>query len=138
MLPSEPIIINFRGGIISPGYLKDVMDIASESMATHASFGLRQQLLINIPAKKYKEFTQKCNEKNISFYEADSAAPNIVSSYCAVNIFAAESWLSEGVYKDVFDLFNYQPSLKINICDSKQSLIPFFSGHINSELLTYP
>lgn len=72
-----------------------------------------------------------CIASNIIFYESGNAKPNIVSSFCTVTTFTKESWLSEGVYKDVFDLFNYQPSLKINVCDSNQSLVPFFSGHIN-------
>lgn len=128
---TQSIVINLKGGIVSPGYLKDILDIASAAKASHASFGLRQQLMMDIPAHHYESFKQQCADKNIVFYENSDERPNIMSSYGAVNIFSQETWLSEGVYKDVFDLFNYEPRLKINICDSKQNLTPFFTGHLN-------
>ncbi len=60
-----------------------------------------------------------------------NCTPNIVSTYPAAEIFATDSWLREGVYKDVFDLFDYTPKLKVNICDSNQHFVPLFTGHIN-------
>ncbi|OIQ93641.1 high molecular weight rubredoxin [mine drainage metagenome] len=125
------VTINFKGGIVSPGYLKDVLEAASAAHVTHVSFGLRQQLMMNVAAEKFAIFESICNHKNILFQQGRSVSPNIVSSYSAANIFINESWLSEGVYKDVFDLFTYQPKLKINICDSKQSFVPLFTGHFN-------
>ena len=67
----------------------------------------------------------------IVFYKKKQALPNIVSSYPAAGIFTTDTWLREGVYKDVFGLFDYTPALKINICDSTQTLVPLFTGHIN-------
>jgi rubredoxin len=49
----------------------------------------------------------------------------------ADSIFNHEGWLREGVYKDILDLFDYAPGLKINLVDNQQSFVPFFSGNIN-------
>jgi len=65
-------------------------------------------------------------------YEVDGDEhPNIISSYVCDIIFSNDSWLTEGVYRDIFDLFNYQPRLKINLVDQQQTFVPFFSGNIN-------
>ncbi|MEO5563160.1 MAG: rubredoxin, partial [Chitinophagaceae bacterium] len=37
----------------------------------------------------------------------------------------------EGVYKDIFDLMDHRPQLKINVSDSNQSFTPLFTGNIN-------
>ncbi|MBS1531237.1 MAG: rubredoxin [Bacteroidetes bacterium] len=39
--------------------------------------------------------------------------------------------MKEGVYRDIFDLFNHQPRLKINLVDQQQTFVPFFSGNLN-------
>jgi len=131
MQQTTTVSINFKGGIMSPGYLKDVLETASAAYITHVRFGLRQQLMMDVAAEKFDSFETECRTKNIQFERGRGVSPNIVSSYSAADIFITESWLSEGVYKDVFDLFNYTPKLKINICDSRQSFVPLFTGHIN-------
>ena len=119
--------INFTGGIISPGYLLELLEIAGAAQATQIRFGLRQQMLIDIPDKYAAAFKSNCAEQQIRFAET----PNIMSSYPAADIFIHDSWVSEGIYKDVFNLFDYAPALKINICDSRQTFVPLFTGHIN-------
>jgi hypothetical protein len=132
MIPqTTTVTINFKGGIISPGYLKDILDAATVANVEYIRFGLRQQLIMEISIDKVALFETACNNNNILFEEGQAVSPNIVSSYSTVNIFATDSWLSEGVYKDVFDLFVYYPKLKVNICDSKQSFVPLFTGHFN-------
>ncbi|WP_291916681.1 rubredoxin [Chitinophaga sp.] len=119
--------INFTGGIISPGWLLEILDIAEAAQAMHIRFGLRQQLLIDIPDKCLVSFKAQCAEKQLTF----AVTPNIMSAYPAADIFIQNSWLSEGIYKDVFNLFDYAPTLKVNICDSQQTFVPLFTGHIN-------
>ncbi|PSL47868.1 rubredoxin [Chitinophaga niastensis] len=124
---THTLYYNFTGGIISPGHLLELLTIATAAQATHVRFGLRQQLLLDIPEKHLSQFKQDCVSQQIHL----SNTPNIISSYAAAGIFIQNSWLSEGIYKDVFDLFDYTPQLKINICDSKQTFVPLFTGHIN-------
>lgn len=124
------VTINFTGGIVSPGYLKDILETVAACGVYEVRFGLRQQLIIDIPAKNIAAFEKIATEKSISFYKGNNV-PNIVSSYPAANIFTTDSWLKEGVYKDIFYGLNYEPRLKINVCDSTQSFVPFFTGNIN-------
>ncbi|RPE09300.1 rubredoxin [Chitinophaga lutea] len=128
---SQLIRINFTGGIISPGYLLQLLEIAEAAKAGEVRFGLRQELFLEIAQTQLQKFAAACKTYHISWQPAEDGAPNITSSYPGANIFVADSWLTEGIYKDIFDLFNYQPSLKINICDSQQTFCPFFSGHLN-------
>ena len=130
-MQTQTIIINFTGGIVSPGYLKEILVVAQNARVTHVRFGLRQQLILEVPSGNFRTFKSACNEKDIVFYKSKEALPNIVSSYPAADIFSMDNWMREGVYKDIFDSFHYVPQLKINICDSQQTFVPFTTGHIN-------
>ncbi|QJB36618.1 rubredoxin [Chitinophaga oryzae] len=124
---THTIQVNFRGGIIPPGMLLELLDIAAAATVTHVRFGLRQQLLLDVPDKQLAAFNAACNDRQIVLSEH----PNILSAYPAAGIFLHDTWLVEGIYKDVFNQFDYSPTLKINICDSKQTFVPLFTGHIN-------
>jgi rubredoxin len=124
---TQSVRINFTGGIISPGQLLTILSLAEEAQVKQVRWGLRQQLLIEIPVKYFPAFEKSCKQQQIAY----NTGPNISSSYVTSGIFTADSWLTEGIYKDVFELFDYTPSLKVNICDSKQTFMPFFTGHIN-------
>lgn len=130
-MQAQSITINFTGGIVSPGYLKDILEIATTARVSYVRFGLRQQMIMDVPVKYFAAFSVACGENKIEFCKTREALPNIVSSYPAAGIFSNEDWLREGVYKDIFNTFDFTPKLKINICDSNQSFIPFFTGNIN-------
>lgn len=123
--------VNFTGGIISPGYLLHIMRAVEDAGIEEVRFGLRQQLLINAGNKHYERLVASLEKNGIEYEVNTNRYPNIISSYPAEGIFAPDSWLREGVYKDIFDLFDYKPVLKINISDANQSFTPFFTGHIN-------
>ncbi len=131
MKNSFTIKINFTGGIISPGELMNILSAAASAGIRSISFGLRQQLFLKGLNEVYDKLATELKERNISFETGAEQYPNIVSSYPAEEIFITKTWLSEGVYKDIFDAFDYTPKLKINISDSKQSFTPFFTGNIN-------
>lgn len=131
MKNSCTVKINFRGGIISPGDLHAILLAAENAGVAGVSFGLRQQLFIEVRKEKYKSLISQLKLLGTS-YETDSDNhPNIVSSYPAEEVFITKTWLSEGVYKDIFDLIDYEPELKINISDSNQSFTPMLTGNIN-------
>lgn len=129
---SEHIIkINLPGGFVSAGDLYEMLVIAENASASHVRFGNRQQLFFTIAADQLEDMEMDMLRAGID-YEVDADEfPNIISSYVCDTIFSQESWLREGVYKDVFDLFNYRPRLKINLIDRHQTFIPFFSGNFN-------
>ena len=104
MASTEIIYINFTGGIVSPGYLKEVLETAADAKVKSVRFGLRQQLIMDVPAKQVVAFMEACASKNIECSRKKEAHTNIVSSYPAVDIFSADSWVREGVYKDIFNL----------------------------------
>ena len=131
IMQMQTVTINFTGGIVSPGYLKDILELALEARVEEARFGLRQQMRMEIPTDRFDLFAKQCQKKGIAFYTGKEASPNLVSSYPAADIFTEESWMREGVYKDIFDAFTHSPRLKINICDRLQNFVPFYTGHIN-------
>ena len=123
--------VNFKGGIVSPGFLYNLLQCLQEGGLSRVRFGLRQQLLIDVANKEYVRVVASLNAGKIEYEVNQDEYPNICSSYPAAEIFIKETWLSEGVYKDIFDLFDYEPKLKINISDYNQSFTPFFTGNIN-------
>lgn len=128
---SLTIKINFRGGIISPGELYNILVAAGKAGVAKVSFGLRQQLLLEVLNDNYGILKEQLELQGLFFEVDNDACPNIISSYPAEEVFITNTWLSEGVYKDIFDLMDYQPRLKINISDSNQSFTPMLTGNIN-------
>lgn len=134
------IKINLPGGFTSAGDLYEILVIAANAGAKAVRFGNRQQLFFNICAADIEDMETAMFQADIDFEIDNDEHPNIISSYVCDTIFSQENWLKEGVYRDIFDLFNYQPRLKINIIDSHQTFIPFFSGNFNfisSEVSNY-
>ncbi len=131
MRDSITIKINFTGGVISPGDLLLLLHAAKTADIHQVSFGLRQQLLMDVHSENYEVLINALNQTGIRYEINADAYPNIVSSYPAEEVFISKNWLSEGVYKDIFDSFTYQPALKINISDNNQSLTPLLTGNIN-------
>lgn len=126
------IKINFRGGIISPGYLYNILVAATRAGIIYCGFGLRQQLLIHTASSdKVKLFTRSLDELGVFFEVDNDAFPNITSSYPAEEVFINNTWLSEGVYKDIFDGMQHRFRLKVNVSDSNQSFTPMLTGNIN-------
>ncbi|HSC55468.1 MAG TPA: rubredoxin [Phnomibacter sp.] len=132
MRDKHTIKFNFKGGVISPGDLLQLVGIARACGISDVSFGLRQQLLVDVPVEDYEKFIELIKQNQITNYEVNAEwYPNIMSSYPAEEIFSEKNWLSEGVYKDIFDSFSYQPRLKINISNNNQSFSPLLTGNIN-------
>ena len=130
-MQTQDLYFNFRGGIISPGYLDELLSLASSARVSHIRFGQRQQMIMEVDENRYPSFAKACIEKQVPFYKAGDVCPTLVSSYVGTKIFTTENWLKESVYKDVFDLFSHLSTLKINVCDGRQSHTPLYSGHLN-------
>ncbi|MCR8560291.1 rubredoxin [Mucilaginibacter sp. BJC16-A38] len=123
--------INLPGGVISAGDLYEILQIAENAGANAISVGNRQQLYFCIPQDRLEDLEMGMLQAAIDYEINSDQFPNIISSYVTDNIFNTESWLKEGVYKDIFDLFNFQPELKVNLVDKHQTFVPFFSGNFN-------
>ncbi|MGI4019934.1 MAG: rubredoxin [Janthinobacterium lividum] len=134
------IKINLLGGLISPGDLQEVLHIAEKSGAADIVFGNRQQLFFTVKEALLEDLNHELLMADIHHEMDSDRYPNIMSSYVTDDIFDHHEWLREGVYKDVFDLFDFQPQLKINLVGSNQTFVPFFTGNLNfisSEVSNY-
>lgn len=125
------IKINFPGGIISPGDLYNICVAAGRAGIFYLRFGLRQQLLADVQVEMVKLFTEELVALGIFFEQDRDDHPNIISSYPAEDVFINNTWLGEGIYKDILDEMDGQPRLKVNISDSNQSFTPMLTGNIN-------
>ncbi len=129
---SSFVKINVKGGILSPGTLKEITSAAKKLQVKDLYFGERQNIYLrtylqvsDIEANKpeFEKFDYEINQQN---------HPNIISSYVSEDIFTStNNWLAEGIYKDVLDSFDYSPKCKINIVDNSQGLVPLFTGNLN-------
>ncbi len=134
------IKVNLPGGLISPGDLQEVLAIAEKSGAGEVVFGNRQQLFFRVKEALLEDLHHELLMADIH-YEVDADEhPNMMSSYVTDDIFDHPGWLREGVYKDIFDLFDHQPKLKVNLVAANQTFVPFFTGNFNfiaSEVSNY-
>ena len=123
--------INLAGGIISAGELASIIAAAENAHVSEVHFGTRQQMFLKVTEQYIGQFQASLQKAEVPFEVNQEFHPNIVSSYVTENVFSNSKWLSEGVYRDILDGFDYTPSLKINIVDCDQTLVPFFTGNIN-------
>src|SRR3990170_4875812 len=128
---NHTIKINLTGGIVSAGDLFAIVTAAENARVREIQFGTRQQMIFKVSDQYVKEISQALEQSGIQFEVNDDRFPNIVSSYVTENVFRNSHWLSEGVYKDILGFFDYMPALKVNIVDSDQTFVPFFTGNIN-------
>ncbi|WP_448699286.1 rubredoxin [Mucilaginibacter sp. AW1-3] len=134
------IKINLPGGIVPAGELLDILTIVQNVGVETVRFGNRQQLLFSVAATELEELKNDLLISDFNYEVDREDHPNIISSYVTEDIIYNAHWLKEGVYKDIIDLFNYEPRLKINLVDNSQTFVPFFTGNINfisSEVSNY-
>ncbi|SDW44000.1 Rubredoxin [Lutibacter oricola] len=121
--------IFIKGGVLSPGELKQIIKMAEDLGYSTIKFGSRQDILI--PYKDTnKEITDVYPTINIE-KNLDQDRQNIASSYVSADIFPATSWLKGSTYLYILEQFRFNPTLKINIVDPKQQLVPIFNGQVN-------
>lgn len=123
--------INLPGGIVAAGDLLDILNAAEKSGIENISLGNRQQLFLSVSSEQLEDLSHEFAIADIDFETDADIHPNIISSYVSEDIFSSSNWLREGVYKDILDLFEAKPKLKINIADNNQTFIPFFTGNLN-------
>lgn len=121
--------IMIKGGVTSPGELKDCITMLEAVGLKEVFFGSRQDLLF--PLKREDDtFLDNISKFNIDI-ESNRSVQNIVSSYVSADIFEMTHWLKGSTYLYILEGFDYSPQLKINITDPKQRLVPLFNGNLN-------
>ncbi len=132
MYQQSNIKINLTGGLITPTAFLNILDIARHASIEEVRFGARQQLLMTVPYRTKPFLERKMAAAKLNYETDMQTHPALTSSFAFANIIQnTTSWVSEGEYFDIFNLFDYKPNLKVNICDSNQSHAPFFTGHLN-------
>jgi len=123
-----------KGGVLPPQRLTELLTIAKQAGNDHILFGSRQDLMFHISQTNEKEISEVLCVHNFAFViQSASEKPfqNIVSSYVAADLLPATSWLSSGDYLKILEQITDNYTLKINIADSKQTLVPLFYGNLN-------
>ena len=121
--------ILIKGGVTSPGELKDSIAMLEAAGLKELYFGSRQDLLF--PMQDAKEVQLERISKFNTDIITDRGYQNIVSSYVSADIFDMTHWLKGSTYLYILEGFDYLPKLKINITDPKQRLVPIFNGNLN-------
>jgi hypothetical protein len=128
---NNTIKVNFKGGIISPTVLYNILVAVSKFGVLYVRFGLRQQLLFDVSVVNLNNVMKEMDTLGITYEVNKDEHPNIVSSYPAEEVFINDTWLTEILYIDIFNEIDYTPRLKINISDANQSFTPLLTGNIN-------
>lgn len=121
--------ILIKGGVTSPGELKDIITMLEAAGLTSVNFGSRQDILF--PLKDAKEEQLESISKFNTDIITNRSYQNIVSSYVSADIFDMTHWLKGSTYLYILEGFDFLPHLKINITDPKQRLVPIFNGNLN-------
>lgn len=117
-----------KGGVISPGELLEVVNMAAEQGLDSISFGSRQDIIF---PKEFKALDKEKMGKHHFVFPDEKSGNNIVSSYVSTDIFRNTNWLTGNRFLYILESFKKQPTLKVNITDPKQQLVPLFTGHLN-------
>ena len=131
MIYSSSIIRAFvLGGVLSPLELKDILSAAEDNGNKDIALGTRQDILFNSLANSK---SLPANTSTIYFeHEDEKTGYNVMSSYVAIDLSRkVTKWLSDSRYLTIINNFNFKPSLKINIVDPKQGLVPYKTSNIN-------
>lgn len=122
--------ILLKGGVTSPGELKDIILMLESAGLKEVYFGSRQDLLFPLKDVKEEEQLEQLSQFNTDIV-ANRSYQNIVSSYISADVFDMTYWLKGSTYLYILEGFDYLPQLKINITDPKQRLVPLFNGNLN-------
>lgn len=123
-----------KGGILTPSLLLYIIKAAKDSGVNHVHLGSRQDVLLEIKHNQLKELNRKLEniKSDVVIHNSEELyAQNIVTSYVSSDMAPATTWVTSGSYLFIMELFSYKPTLRINIADPKQSLVPLFYGDLN-------
>ncbi|WP_026463179.1 rubredoxin [Adhaeribacter aquaticus] len=132
MEKNDLVRVFLRGGVVSPGDMKRILETAEDFGNEFIHFGSRQDLLfpVNIRSKTILDHTFQAIRTEYDF--EGNSFQNIVSSYVAADILPSTNWLHSDTYLYILDDFEqYRTQLKINIADPRQTLVPLFTGNLN-------
>ncbi|WP_010136185.1 rubredoxin [Ochrovirga pacifica] len=122
--------IFIHGGVTTPNELKHIIQLAKALNLNSIHFGSRQDILLPVKTKQEHLFKTYFPEYKQDI-EENHKFQNIVSSYVAADILPQTSWLRATTYLYIHEDFKYNPTLKINLVDPQQNLVPIYNGQLN-------
>ena len=66
-MANSTLKVNFKGGIIPPARLYNIMVAASKSHLLYIRFGLRQQLLFDVRNEEFENLTAELEKVGVTF-----------------------------------------------------------------------
>lgn len=131
------IRIFVKGGVISPGQLKKLINIAKFTGNSYLRLGSRQDIFFNL---KYdaKLTIAELQKNGFDFEIPDGKYQNITSSYIASDITSGTSWVNSSTFLLVLESLPEKSIMKIGVFDPKQKLVPIFHNNINICAATIP
>ncbi|MDW7691642.1 rubredoxin [Flammeovirgaceae bacterium SG7u.111] len=127
----ELVRVFVKGGVISAGDLLKIIHTVEGFGLDYIHFGSRQDIMFPASSNVRNIIDETFNAIHTSYDMDGESYQNIVSSYPALNVMPKRQWLATHIYHYIFETFDYQPKLKINIVDPTQSLVPLFTGNLN-------
>lgn len=119
-----------KGGVLTPAYLNDILSVAEYSENDSIFFGSRQDILFKRNEKTDLKVTQLKPDK-FEYFDREFPFQNIVSSFVCVDILPSTSWVHSGTYLTILEQIDFRHTLRINLVDPKQNLVPLFYGNLN-------
>ena len=91
-----------KGGVISPGELREVVNIAMDQGLDSISFGSRQDIIF---PKGLKSLDRENLGKHHFVFPDQESGNNIVSSYVSTDIFRNTNWLTGNRFLYILEQF---------------------------------
>lgn len=130
----QTVRVLVKGGILTPTNFLRILKVARLAGNEQVHFGSREDLLFDVMATKMNQVNESFSNLNIDYVihgKKGTKIQNIVSSYVACDLAASTKWLSSGNLLQVLEIFKYRPSLRINISDPEQNMVPLMFGNLN-------
>lgn len=123
-----------KGGTITPSHLTALLNVALENGNTTIGFGSRQQILFDVFPENREKLEYLLKDKGYEFEWVVNCSvkfQNIVSSFVSYDILPSTYWVTSDTYLTALDQFKQPCSLRVNIVDAKQQMVPCYNGHLN-------
>jgi hypothetical protein len=119
-----------KGGVLTPSYLSDIVRVAEIAGNDSVLLGSRQDILFKQDENSELKIIQLKPDK-FQLFDREFAFQNIVSSLVSTDILPSTEWVRDETYHSIFDQIQFKHTIRINIVDPKQDLVPLFSGNLN-------
>jgi len=120
-----------NAGILSPVELRKLTAIARSYACDAFQFTDRNEIVVDVSEWDVRTLMAVFDRNGFTCFEGVQSQHPIVTSYQANGILKTTSWLTDDVYLDVVSSFQAHASVRVNIVDPLQALVPLYTGQLN-------